>query len=284
MPDTMNEANTTQQSISTTPGFDETIPFLMESDECRAVSLVLKSPALVKLSQDIYSGQDDQASNLASQIFRGICVAKANDGRSDSENALIALSKALGTETQLPYNAIEPSLQQNSCAHTPKQGYVLCYTVVNNYFKLVEVDEVLANLAKEYISGHIDLAKNLASDVLASVYFGHFVNDMNLMNIGESISSIELGIRLWNLSNDPIEGDDNLEKNVQTSSNDSFFEKAKISLSRFFDRAIQKVKDFFQFTFGNNEVEDDDEEICTLIKNTVDSAKNTSKPDDVTNQ
>lgn len=255
----MSDANYPRHEKVEIPAeYQQTIPFLEEKDGTMVLSL--KPAILLELADDISYCRKEEATDLAMQIYRGIRIANnlSHGDMVESENALLTLSKALGTEEKLPQDQLDninPDGQKKSTVSiSPSEGFVFCYTIIDNQFKLIEIDNLIAELAKTYISGSLNASINMARDILTSVNYGFFVKSCRLMEIGQSITNYELSKLIRGLINEP--SIDHTQSNLDDSSNsydeeDDGYSTRKVGF-------IEKIKSFFSLIFRDLEEYDDE--------------------------
>ena len=257
----MSDANYPRHEKVEIPAeYQQTIPFLEEKDGTMVLSL--KPAILLELADDISYCRKEEATDLAMQIYRGIRIANnlSHGDMVESENALLTLSKALGTEEKLPQDQLDninPDGQKKSTVSiSPSEGFVFCYTIIDNQFKLIEIDNLIAELAKTYISGSLNASINMARDILTSVNYGFFVKSCRLMEIGQSITNYELSKLMRGLINEPSI---NSTESEPDASNDEPSDAEYDDYSTKKVGFIEKIRSFFSLIFKDPEEYDDED-------------------------
>lgn len=257
----MSDANYPRHEKVEIPAeYQQTIPFLEEKDGTMVLSL--KPAILLELADDISYCRKEEATDLAMQIYRGICIANtlSHSEMVESENALLTLSKALGTEEKLPQDQLDninpDDPKEENVSIFPSEGFVFCYTIIDNQFKLIEIDNLIAELAKTYISGSLKAAIDMARDILTSVNYGFFVKSCSLMEIGQSITNYELSKLVRGLINEPSI---NSTESEPDASNDEPSDAEYDDYSTKKVGFIEKIRSFFSLIFKDPEEYDDED-------------------------
>lgn len=257
----MSDANYPRHEKVEIPAeYQQTIPFLEEKDGTMVLSL--KPAFLLELADDISYCRKEEATDLAMQIYRGIRIANtlSHSEMVESENALLTLSKALGTEEKLPQDQLDninPDEQKKeNVSISPSEGFVFCYTIIDNQFKLIEIDNLIAELAKTYISGSLKVAIDMARDILTSVNYGFFVKSCSLMEIGQSITNYELSKLVRRLINEPSI---NSTESEPDASNDDPSDAEYDDYSTKKVGFIEKIRSFFSLIFKDPEEYDNED-------------------------
>ena len=267
----MSKANNPRQEQVTIPAeFQQTIPFLEENNG--VVKLSLKSAVLLELANSISSCSKEEATDLAMQIYRGIRIAESgiiHSGMVESENALITLSKALGTEEKIfqkePNNVDPNDEKQDSVPLIPRKGFVFCYTIIDNQFQLIEIDKLLADLAKTYVNGSLKSAIDMSRDILTSFNYGDSVKACELMEVGQSITNFELSLSVHQLVCPSLINSTESEKISSDEDQDEYPDR---SLT-FVGKIIENIKNFFQFVIaGDEEDYEDSDNFATYLPTT----------------
>lgn len=249
----MPEENYTRQESLVPFEFEQILPFADEKDGI--ISLSLKSSALNLLANHILQDHHTEALDYAMKIYRGISTAYIllNKNMVVSGDALLALSKILEAESKIPQNQTDDNNSniEPVSSRKPSEGYVFCYTVIDNSFQLIEIDELLANLAQCYVNGKIDEAKNSAKKIMTSFNYGNFIKNYQLMEVNTSISSFEMSNLLRDLPVPLFEEQKNASDEYETQLDymSDAKENQKIGL-------FQRFKSFCFFLLGSNEDDD----------------------------